>query len=433
MTFADHTPIPRSFPAPAGEVARPQAVTEGASSLLPRASGGGAEQSEAEGVSSSCLPRPAGEGGTRSVTDGVFISPSGCHGLLRRATRALSGRWDTDITDTQVMRRARVVRLRRSNPWHPEQTATLPSPRGVAWETSPAQATRANRFTTLSLFAFFGVFTFLLSGCCHDRSLIKHNMSDEQVFRIATKQFEGNTSLNKRFQTAARMVDWNGVYPNNYETSYIPAVYWESDTEQMRIPVYRCLYGHKFPQGDAVFQFDSDGGLIDARLDQRSYKPLPYDSFDRAGEEFDDPWGKPETLTHTLWLSLRSDDMQPASASIRLPRSDREEISRVVKIRYRTTSNRSSLLSGGLTIHTEPMVDFVVLDEQGPVIRTNPLYNAYIVQEDDFAERSGSWRPQSTRDKPFPEFEAHFQSKILLAPHEGVTLTVGIDESEATP
>ena len=322
---------------------------------------------------------------------------------------------------------------RRSAAKHQHPAAPFTSPRGVAGETSPAQAISMSTKERTLLLWLTGILMLLLTGCCSDRSLIKHDMSDKQVMRIASQQFEGKTTFNERFQTAARMVDWNGVYPNNYETSYIPAVYWESDTEQMRIPVYRCLYGHKFPQGDAVFQFDSDGGLIDAHLDQGSYKPHPYDSFDRAGEEFDDPWGKPETLTHTLWLSLRSDDMQPASASIRLPRSDREEISRVVKIRYRTTSNRSSLLSGGLTIHTGPMVDFVVLDEQGPVIRTNPLYNAYIVQEDDFAERSGSWRPQSTRDKPFPEFEAHFQSKILLAPHEGVTLTVGIDESEATP
>jgi len=258
-------------------------------------------------------------------------------------------------------------------------------------------------------------------------------MSDEQVFRIATKQFEGNASLNERFQTAARMVDWSGVYPSKSEASYIPAVYWESESKQMRMPVYGCLYGHKHPRGHVVFQFDSDGGLINALLDPGSYKPLPYDSFDRVDEKFDDPWSKPETLTHTLWLSLRSVDMLPAKASIRAPYSDSEEISRVVEISYRTTSNTSKSLSSGLIIYTEPKVDFVVIDEQRPFIRTNPLFNAYIVQDEDFAARSGSWQPQSTRDKPFPEFEAHYQSKILLAPHEGMTLFVAIDESEPTP
>ncbi len=147
MTSATHLRIPLASPAPAGEVSAQR--TEGASTLLPRASGGGAERSEAEGVSSSCLPRPAGEGGTRSVTDGVSISPSGCHGLTRRATREPGRPSASDHSNAQVVRRARVVRLRRSNPWHPESNTTpLPSLRGVAGETSPAQAIESNHQST---------------------------------------------------------------------------------------------------------------------------------------------------------------------------------------------------------------------------------------------------------------------------------------------
>ena len=135
MTLTPRTPIPFASPALAGEVSR-ASVTEGALS--------------------SCLPRPCGEGVTRSVTDGVLISPSGCHGLLRRTTRAPSSPSATHYTNTQVTpvpgchhstRSGAVVllkppkdttaRLRRE--WcHPDTTATLPSPSGVAGETSPA-------------------------------------------------------------------------------------------------------------------------------------------------------------------------------------------------------------------------------------------------------------------------------------------------------
>ena len=163
MTDTARIPIPRSYPAPAGEVARPQAVTkgascpsprsasggrgrwsaagglEGSSTLLPRASGGGAEQSEAEGALTSCLPRPSIRWSASGGTDGVS-SPSGCHGLLRRTTREPGSPSASDHSKAQVVRKARVVRLRRSNPWHPKITNTLPSPRGVAGETSPAQA-----------------------------------------------------------------------------------------------------------------------------------------------------------------------------------------------------------------------------------------------------------------------------------------------------
>ncbi len=103
-------------------------------------------------------PAPAGEVSRASVTEGVFISPSGCHGLLRRTTRAPSSPLATHYTNTQVTPvpgchhspqsgavvllkppKDTTARLRRD--WcHPDTTATLPSPRGVAGETSPALA-----------------------------------------------------------------------------------------------------------------------------------------------------------------------------------------------------------------------------------------------------------------------------------------------------
>jgi hypothetical protein len=285
---------------------------------------------------------------------------------------------------------------------------------------------------TLSRIIWFALLGLICTGCCSDRSLIKHDMTDAQVIKLSVEQFDGMTTQNERFQAAAQMVDWSGVYPSSFGGPYFPAVYWDSETKQMMIPVYRCLYGLKRPRGFAVLQFDSDGELINAHLDQERFMQLPSDSFDRAHKKFDDPWGKQESLRHTLMVNLRSDDMQPKSTYIRMPRSDREEISRVVEISYRTSSYTRSSFSDALVIQTEPQVDFLVLDDQGSVIRTNPLFNAYIVQDDDFTARSGSWRPKSSRDKPFPEFEAHYLIKILLAPHEGVALSVGIVESEAT-
>jgi hypothetical protein len=137
MTFASPMPIQLASPALAGEVSR-ASVTEGASStLLPRASGGDAERSEAEWV---------------------FIFPSGCHGLTRRATREPGSPSASDHSNAQLKRepgchhstrsgavvllqtpKDTTARLRRV--WcYPETSTLLPSPRGAAGGTSPAQA-----------------------------------------------------------------------------------------------------------------------------------------------------------------------------------------------------------------------------------------------------------------------------------------------------
>lgn len=58
------------------------------------------------------------------AAEGGPISLPGCHGLLRRTTRASSSTTELEYTATQVMRKPRVVRLRRSNPWHP---ASMPA------------------------------------------------------------------------------------------------------------------------------------------------------------------------------------------------------------------------------------------------------------------------------------------------------------------
>ena len=113
MQRAPHAHIPRTLiqlasPAPAGEVALPQAVTEEALS--------------------SCLPRPCGEGGTRSVTDGVFTSFSGCHHSPQSGAVVL-------------FHPPKHTTTRPPREWsHPDTSIPLPSPRRVAGETSPAQA-----------------------------------------------------------------------------------------------------------------------------------------------------------------------------------------------------------------------------------------------------------------------------------------------------
>ncbi len=105
MTGPSPMLIPLASPAPAGEVSAQR--TEGASSLL---------------------PRPAGEGVTRSVTDGVFLSTSGCHHSPQSGAVVL---FQPPNHPT--------ARLRHK--WSQPNTSTpLPSPRGVARETSPAQS-----------------------------------------------------------------------------------------------------------------------------------------------------------------------------------------------------------------------------------------------------------------------------------------------------
>jgi len=97
-------PIPLSSPALAERWWSASGGTEGSSPLLPRASGGGAEQREAEGVFSGCHHSPQ----SGAV---VFLQPP----------------------------KHTTARLRRE--WcHPETSTHFPSPRGVAGETSPAQA-----------------------------------------------------------------------------------------------------------------------------------------------------------------------------------------------------------------------------------------------------------------------------------------------------
>ena len=164
---------PRSFPAPAGEVSaqcRRSAYggSEGASCPSPRSALGGRGRWSAAGGSegsSPLLPRLSkirrrrnGGGAERSEAEGVFLSPSGCHGLLRRTTRAPSSPSAPEHTNDQRIQEpgchhspqsGAVVLLqppkhtteRPRREWsHPDTPTPLLSPRGVAGETSPAQA-----------------------------------------------------------------------------------------------------------------------------------------------------------------------------------------------------------------------------------------------------------------------------------------------------
>ena len=141
-------------------------------------------------------PALAGEVSRASVTEGVFVSPSGCHGLLRRTTRASSSPSASDHSNAQVIQKTRVVRLRRSNPWHPEQTATRPSPRGVAGETSPAPATKHHRersITSISVAFFVAAAVTMSTGCTNNSAKITHGMSFATIEETVQQHFTRGT------------------------------------------------------------------------------------------------------------------------------------------------------------------------------------------------------------------------------------------------
>ena len=424
-----HKPIPLASPAPA-ERWSASGGTEGSSPLLPRPDGGGAERSEAEGV---------------------FISPSGCHGLLRRTTRAPSSPSAPDHTNDQRIQepgchhspqsgavvlfhppKNTTARPRRE--WcHPDTPTPLPSPRGVAREPSAAQAIGANQSTKLPLLALIGCFGLLLTGCCHDRSLIKHNMSDEQVMRVASKQFEGRTSLEERFQIAARMVDWSAV--NRYNSIGVdeyPVVQWDSALNQMSVPVVSgCYLGVTFSHTDAVFQFGNEGTFLQSH---RRFRNSTTPSFSQAKtfqSDNEDPWSVSERSATTIYSFTRqSESALPIQIGI-LPMT--EDDSRLIDIEFHTSANSSATLTRDIAIRMDPPTELKLIDEQSEVVQ-NPLYGAYAVQEEDFAARSGSWRPRyAPPSTPFPKYAFQYRCRLLLAPHDGVLLTIGFDESEATP
>ncbi len=269
------------------------------------------------------------------------------------------------------------------------------------------------------------VATVFLTGCCVDRSLIKNSMSDQQINRIAADQFEGENAIANRLQIAARMVDWKATRRHSDD----PVVLWDAEQNQMAIPVVSgCYLGITFSNREAVFEFDNSGVFQSAHRrytqSRRSYPP-GYRSFDF---NFDDPWSDQETHRSVLSFTRETEQVHHALIAVYPPSNGQ---SRLIDIVYITSADSKDALQTDFKITTDPPLDFVLIDAQGPLIDINPLYGAYIVQNDDFAARSGKWRPYlPIRLTPFPRYSYVYRCRILLEPHDGVVLTIGLDLSE---
>ncbi len=442
---------PRSFPALA-ERWSASGGTEGAFCPSPRSASGGQGRWSASGGTegaSSCLPRPAGEVPRLGEAEGGFISPSGCHGLLRRTIRAPSSPSAPNLSNAQAIPnpgchhspqsgavvllqppKDTTARLRRE--WcHPFKTTTLPSPRGVAGETSPAQAIRATLSNRMPLLALLGFCSLLLAGCCPDNSRINMSMSEEKVMRVAEKQFEGKTTLEERFQTTARLIDWGSINRLRPLTE-TPVVFWNPTQREMRVPIVSgCYLGYEYSNHEAVFQFDKYGKLMSVSRDFALEREFLNDHYEPLKTVDDDPWANGEQPSGAIRFNRVTHDTLPAQFTIQ---SGNEAAHRVVEIAYTTTATDINRLERPVSIFTNPPTSYILIDATDPVIERSPLADAYIVQDDDFAVRSGSWRPmQAVRENLFSEFRFYYRCKILLEPHDGVTMTIGFNESEATP
>jgi len=268
-----------------------------------------------------------------------------------------------------------------------------------------------------------------LTGCCTNRSLIKIDTPDELVERRVAKELEGKTDLEERFQTVARMVDWSVVH--NLDSPVVnPIVYWDSDLRQMTIPIVSgCWLGNQFAHHEAVIEFDDEGNFTSV---ERAYAQFRHEFYPERYvplvNEFEDPWKNDDILNGSTLFSRSTDHAMPAMIEIT---SEFSASNRVIEFGYFTTADSKDQLDRDFQIITDPPTQYILIDHYGPIIDQSPLGGAYIVQEMDFASRSGSWRPvHPIRKTSYLKFRYYYQGKILLEPHSGVTLTIGLEQSK---
>jgi len=262
----------------------------------------------------------------------------------------------------------------------------------------------------------------VLGGCCSDRSLIKSDMSDALVESKVKAELRGVTDLQERFKVVAQMVDWSEIQARDLD----PLVRWNADTRSMRIPVSSgCYLGYTFSNHDAVIRFDEDGEVVGVNRDWRRYEPLE----SKYGKAFEQIPAEVTEAGGIRVLGATGDGLERTSFVI----SDTfPDLNRAIQINYYTTFDSEYAGSvGAPTISTDPPVAYRVVEANGPFVEMSPLYDAYIVQLDDIAARSGSWKPYlPIQQTPFPKYEMYYQCLLLLEPHDGVVLSIGLEGSQ---
>ncbi len=253
-------------------------------------------------------------------------------------------------------------------------------------------------------------------------------MSDDKIDRLVRKEFDGVVSLEDRFHTAASMTDWRncqGIKWDGY-----PIVPWNSNTHEMAIPFANCYLGVTFVSSEVVIQFDEKGEVKSTRRQSLNNQ---HDWFYRRAlipgvHGIEDPWKEqsPQMGSTSMYFESMDGDSVVKNVSAEFSNANR-----YIGIVYRTYSNSEEQITGQIQISTNPPTDFVVVDEEPAITHQNRMSGAYIVQDKDFEIRSGNKRHIDQPPFDFvPKFVTEYQSLIVLAPHDGVDITVTLVPTE---
>jgi hypothetical protein len=277
------------------------------------------------------------------------------------------------------------------------------------------------------------------SGCCKDASLLRSKDTDEVIEIKVRREPEGITDLLDRFHAVASMVDWS-FSSANHEWGPYKVVQWDpSDGGSMTIPIVSwCPYGFPKSNDHVTVRFD-DAGSAASVTRQQSRLPDDYWSFQDYNfhfPDYQDPWNAIATQSAISSVTgfIEKNGTSLIEIGSRHPTANRY-ISMDLYGYWPEHLRRPHF-----SISTDPPIEFVVVQENGPHRYTPDLAGGYMVQEMDFAVRTK--KPRSLRfavraaqDTQFVPSEAMYcEYSIILAPHDGVSLRLELVEgSEANP
>lgn len=269
------------------------------------------------------------------------------------------------------------------------------------------------------------VATLLLGGCCNNRSLLRPSYSNELIDTKVRAELKGVTTREDRFHTVAGMVDWSGLRNAAEWGPYKVVTVDANDLDEvMTIPLISCNYGMRSSYEQVAITFNTDGGVRDVRRECARLDSVSLEYHRGPPSQLDDPWYQinPETTVRRERVSLMDDGTTWFTVS---PDTSR----------YITVSCYGHWPVGQgrpvMRVKTSPSVDFRFGLRNGPYRYTPELAGGYIVQEQDFAARSGNGRyPAVERLMFVPDDALFYQCEIILAPHRGVTVHLELVQGE---
>lgn len=298
-----------------------------------------------------------------------------------------------------------------------------------------SHAQKIGRYTLL-LLAFTA-----LTGCCKDASLLQWRDTDERIESKVRAELEGVTDLQERFHVVAGMVDWS-LLASDREWGPYKVVGWHpTGGGAMTIPIASwCYLGVVGSHSEVIIAFDESGSVKSVSRQERQWGQTQSDYLSLLRSPWfalhADPWQQiePQGSRVSVWSFVEKDGTASAEVHGLDPSASRY----VDLITYGYWP--AHLESPKVRIRTDPPIEFIVTEENGPHCSTPDLAGAYMVQARDFAVRSR--RPLSARfevraalDYQFvPQQAVFYQCGIILAPHEGVAIHVEfVEGQEAAP